>query len=227
MAITSPGAMTTSFKSELLSGGHCFLGIVVITANTYSTNVIDTASTMVGIAIGMLVVGPGIPVNTYIAAITSGSGFMLSNSATSTVVANSLTVTGDLFKMALIIATPSGTYSAASTNYSNIGGDQVSGAGYAAGGATLTNVSPAMSGITAWVNFLPNPTWTSATFSTSGGMIYNSSARLGGTSGTNTTGAGRACSVHDFGGTQTVSNGTFTILLPSPATATTAILRIS
>jgi hypothetical protein len=57
-------------------------------------------------------------------------------------------------------------------------------------------------------------------------MIYNSSVRNGSTSGTNTTGGGRACSVHDFGGSQQVSAGTFTVLMPT-ANSSSAILRIA
>ncbi|MDQ5916530.1 MAG: hypothetical protein QG584_2424 [Pseudomonadota bacterium] len=122
---------------------------------------------------------------------------------------------GDTFKIALIKVSPTGTYGTASTNYSNITGnsDEVSGAGYTAGGATLTNVEPTTTGTTAFTDFSPDPTWTSASFSTSGCMIYNS------------TDSGAACSVHDFGGTQTVTSGTFTAVMPV-ADASNAILRI-
>jgi hypothetical protein len=121
-----------------------------------------------------------------------------------------------------------GTYGVASVNYTDIVGnsDESSGTGYSAGGTSLTNVSPTTSGTTAYITFSPNPSWTSASFSAAGCMIYNSSARDGGTSGTNSTGGGRACSVHDFGGTQTVSSGTFTVLMPVAASST-AILRIA
>src|SRR6185312_11839580 len=84
--------------------------------------------------------------------------------------------TGNTFKMALIKVGPAGTYGAASTNYSNITGnsDEVSGTGYSAGGTALTNVTPTTSGTTAYTTFSPNPSWTSATFSTTACMIYNS-----------------------------------------------------
>src|SRR5262245_30083420 len=113
--------------------------------------------------------------------------------------------TGNAFKFALIKATPTGTYGAASTNYSNITGnsDEVSGTGYTATGFVLTNVTPTTSGTTAYTTFSANPSWTSATFSASAGMVYNTSA------------SGKACSTHDFGGTQTVSAGTFTVVLPT------------
>lgn len=124
--------------------------------------------------------------------------------------------TGNAFKMALIKVSPTGTYGAASTNYSNITGnsDEVTGTGYSAGGTALTNVTPTTSGTTALTTFSPNPSWTSATFSTTACMIYN------------TTNGNRAVSTHDFGGTQTVSAGTFTVVMPT-ADASNAILRIA
>jgi hypothetical protein len=124
--------------------------------------------------------------------------------------------TGNAFKMALIKVSPTGTYGAASTNYSNITGnsDEVTGTGYSAGGTALTNVTPTTSGTTAYWTFSPNPSWTSATFSTTACMIYN------------TTNSNRAVSTHDFGGTQTVSAGTLTVVMPT-ADASNAILRIA
>jgi len=124
--------------------------------------------------------------------------------------------TGNTFKMALIKVGPAGTYGAASTNYSNITGnsDEVSGTGYSAGGTTLTNVTPTTSGTTAYWTFSPNPSWTSATFSTTACMIYNSSS------------SNRSVYTGDFGGTQTVTAGTFTVVMPT-ADASNAILRIA
>jgi hypothetical protein len=125
--------------------------------------------------------------------------------------------TGNAFKMALIKVGPAGTYGAASTNYSNITGnsDEVaSGGGYTTGGTALTNVTPTTSGTTAYWSFSPNPSWTSATFSTTACMIYNS------------TNSNRSVYTGDFGGTQTVSGGTFTVVMPT-ADSTNAILRIA
>lgn len=124
--------------------------------------------------------------------------------------------TGNTFKIALIKVSPTGTYGAASTNYSNITGnsDEVSGTGYTAGGATLTNVTPTTSGTTAYTTFSPNPSWTSATFSTTACMIYNSSS------------SNRSVSTYDFGGTQTVTGGTFTVVMPT-ADASNAVIRVA
>src|SRR5437868_2637029 len=87
--------------------------------------------------------------------------------------------TGHVFKFALIKVAPAGTYGAASTNYSNITGntDEVTGTGYSAGGFAWTaaqNLTPLTSGTQAYWSWSVNPSWTSATFSTIGGMIYNS-----------------------------------------------------
>ena len=111
-------------------------------------------------------------------------------------------------------------------NYTNITGndDETVGLGYTAGGVVVTNVSPAVSGTVAFVNFSPNPSWTDASFTTAGCMIYNSSVRNGGVSGTNDTGGGRCCSVHNLGNQQVV-NGTFSVVLP-PGDDLHAILRI-
>ena len=123
----------------------------------------------------------------------------------------------DVFKIALLksAAAGSGTYGAASTNYSNITGntDEASGTGYTAGGNTLTNVTPTSDGTTAITDFA-DTTWSSASFTTCGAMIYN------------TNNSNSACAVLSFGGDQTVSSGDFQIQMPAAA-ASTAIIRIA
>jgi len=235
MAITT--AMTTSFKAELLAGGHCFNATVTPTASaTSGATSVTAVSSMASVAVGMPVTGTGINVGgvgTVVAAITSGTALTLSVATTAAISGAAITIAGDVFKMALIKPSAAGTYNTLSTNYTNITGssDEVtnaSGTSYTATGQVLTNVSPVASSSAASVAYISfaNPSWTTATFSTSGCMIYNASVRNGGTSGTNTTGGGRACSVHDFGGNQQVSSGTFTVLMPT-ADTTNAILRIA
>jgi hypothetical protein len=116
---------------------------------------------------------------------------------------------GHAFKAALY--TPTATLDASTTAYSAT--NEVSSAGYTAGGFALTNVDPSTSGTTAISTFSANPTWTGVTFSTNQALIYN------------TTASNKAVAVLDFGGTQTVTAGTFTINLP-PATASAALLRL-
>lgn len=128
---------------------------------------------------------------------------------------NFLLTGGNTFKLALIKPSMAGTYGAASTNYSNITGntDETTGTGYTAAGNTLTRVDPTTSGTTAFTDFA-DTSWTSATFSADGCMIFNS------------TNGNRAVGVWDFGGTKSVTNGTFTIQFPTPD-ATNAIIRIA
>lgn len=124
--------------------------------------------------------------------------------------------TGNTFKIALFKATAagSGTYGAATTNYSDMGSDQLATAtGYTQPGNTLTSVTPVADGTTAICDFA-DTTWSSATFTTCGALIYNSTA------------SGAACAVLSFGGDQQVSSGDFTIQFPAAAAAT-AIIRIA
>ena len=126
--------------------------------------------------------------------------------------------TGNTFKLALGKAAASlvGTYGAATTNYSNLTGNSdelANGSGYTTGGNTLTSVTPVADSTTAVCNF-SNTTWSSASFTTSGGIIYNSSA------------SNKACAVLSFGGDQQVSSGDFQIQFPAPTSAA-AIIRIA
>lgn len=123
---------------------------------------------------------------------------------------------GNTFKVALIKATPTGTYNATTTSYTTVTGnsDEVTGTGYTAGGETLTNIDPTTSGTTAYIDF-GDVSWTSASFSADGCIVYNDTAS-----------GDPAVFVYDFGGTQTVASGTFTVQFPT-AGASTAIVRIA
>jgi len=116
---------------------------------------------------------------------------------------------GNTFKVALY--TSSASLSAATTAYTTSG--EVTGTGYTAGGKALTNVDPVLSGTTGFVDF-SNISWTSATFTARGALIYNS------------TNSNKAVVVLDFGGDKDVSNGTFSISFPTPS-STAAIIRIA
>lgn len=137
--------------------------------------------------------------------------------------AHSFKASGGLtYKMLLIKSGATGAYDKTLTNVgtpgtgspstSNVGTDEASGAGYTTGGFTLTNVAPTLYTDTAVVTFSVNPSWTTATFSVICGVIYTSDSTLGT--------AGRTVAVFDFGGTQAVSAGTFTVTLPVAAAAT-------
>jgi len=123
----------------------------------------------------------------------------------------------DALKIALLKSqsSGSGTYGAATTNYSTVTGnsDETSGTGYSAGGNTLTNVTPVADSTTAICDFA-DTTWSSASFTTCGAVIYN------------TNNSNSAVAVLSFGGDQTVSSGDFQIQFPAAAAAT-AIIRIA
>jgi hypothetical protein len=124
--------------------------------------------------------------------------------------------TGDTFKIALLkaAAAGSGTFGAATTNYSNLSTDELgSGSGYTTGGNTLVSVTPVADGTTAICDF-DDTTWSAATFTTSGALIYND------------TSSDAAVAVLSFGGDQQVSSGDFEIQFPTAAAAT-AIIRIA
>ena len=89
--------------------------------------------------------------------------------------------------------------------------NEVSGTGYTAGGQVLSPTTPASSGQTAYVSF-DNVTWSPASFTCRGALIYNS-----------TTGA--AVAVLDFGSDK-IATSTFTVTFPTN-TDTTAILRLT
>ena len=118
-------------------------------------------------------------------------------------------------KLALIKASPAGTYGAATTNYSDVTGntDEASGTGYTTGGQVLDSVTISTDGTTAIVD-IADEVFTSATVSADGCIIYNSSA------------SNKAICVIDFGGTKTSTNGDFTISFPT-ADASNAIIRIA
>ena len=125
--------------------------------------------------------------------------------------------TGDTFKIALF--TSSATLGASTTDYSTSNEiTNTSGTAYTAGGASLTSVTPTSSGTTAYCDFA-DVSWTSASFTANGCLIYNT------TTGTGSSTTDAICAVA-FGGDETVSSGTFTIQFPT-ADASDAILRIA
>jgi hypothetical protein len=116
---------------------------------------------------------------------------------------------GNAYKIALY--TSSATLDATTTVYSAT--NEISGTGYTAAGAALTNIDPTTSGTTAYLDF-SDVSWTSASFTCAGAVIYN------------TTNGNRTVAILNFGGDQTVAAGTFTIQMPT-ADASNAIIRIA
>ena len=124
---------------------------------------------------------------------------------------NFTTGTGNTFKLALY--DNSASFTAATTAYTAT--NEVANSGtYAAGGGSLTNVTPTSTGTTAFTDFA-DLSFTSATITAFGALIYNDTAA----------GNPTVC-VLDFGGAKTSTSGTFTIVFPT-ADSTNAIIRIA
>jgi hypothetical protein len=115
----------------------------------------------------------------------------------------------DVIKIALY--TSLATLGAATTVYST--SDEVVGAGYSAGGNTLAGATVSLSGTTAFVDFT-DTSWTTATITARGALIYNSSK------------SNKAIAVLDFGSDKTSTAGTFTVQVPAN-TASDAVVRIA
>ena len=119
--------------------------------------------------------------------------------------------TSQVFKIALY--TSSATLDATTTAYSVT--NEVSGTGYSAGGETLViATNPTSSSTTAYLDF-DDVTWSSATITARGALIYLADG------GTNP-----AVAVLDFGADKTSTAGDFTIVVPA-ADASNAIIRIA
>lgn len=121
----------------------------------------------------------------------------------------------DTLKVALIKASPTGTYGVATTNYSDVTGntDEAVGTNYTAGGQALDSAVITLSGSTAFVDFA-DEVFSNATVAADGAIIYNSSQ------------GNKAIAVFDFGSTVTSTSGDFTIVFPT-ADASNAVIRIS
>lgn len=116
---------------------------------------------------------------------------------------------GDAFKIALYTSTAA--LDKTTTVYSAT--NEISGAGYTAGGNALTRINPSISTDSGITDFA-DEAWTSASFTANGANIYNS-----------TDGNKSVCTLA-FGGDKTVSSGTFTVVFPV-ASAGTAVLELA
>jgi hypothetical protein len=115
----------------------------------------------------------------------------------------------DTFKIALY--TSSAVLGPDTTVYTT--SNEVSGAGYTAGGLQLQDITVNLSMGVAYVSFT-NPSWSGATFATRGALIYNFSK------------SNKSVGVLNFGVDQTMLGQSFTIQLPTNDPET-ALIRIS
>ena len=117
----------------------------------------------------------------------------------------------DTMKIALY--TNAATLDATTTVYTSSGEVSSSGTNYTAGGNTLAGNAISSGGTTAWLTF-SDSSWTTATFTARGALIYDSSQ------------SNAAIAVLDFGADKTATVGTFTVQMPVAA-ASTALIRIA
>ena len=125
---------------------------------------------------------------------------------------NFTATTGNTFKIALYDS--DATLGASTTAFST--SEEItntSGTAYTSGGATLTSVTPVASSTTAVCDFA-DVSYTSASFTANGALIYNSSA------------SNAAVCAIAFGSDKTATNGTFTFQFPT-ADDTNAIIRLA
>ena len=119
--------------------------------------------------------------------------------------------TGDTFNLALY---DSGADLSKSTTAYTTSEELATTGGYTAKGKALTSVTPVLDSDTAVCDF-SNVSWTSASFTARGCLIFNDDHSSDAS----------VCAI-DFGGDKTVTSGTFTVEFPAPAAAT-AILAIA
>ena len=239
MAGSVTTALTNSSLAEYLSGGHVYLppqaGLAVTQSSTIS-GVLTTA--LAGLAVGMAQTGTNAGAGAVIATFTPGTVTNYTTSVASSGALTSATFTADLFKIALIASALSGNiaYGATVTNVgtpgtstpslSNLGTDEQAATGsYAAGGLALTPSALAQTNPvnSAAVGFSTTIQWTSATISTAGAIIYNTSTRL---SAATAPANNRATAVFSFGGAQSVTAGTLTLTQPTQD-GHTGLIRLS
>ena len=124
---------------------------------------------------------------------------------------------GDTFKIALF--TSSASLGAATTDYSTSNEiTNTSGSAYSAGGETLTNTGVGLTSTTAFTDF-SDVSWTSASFTANGAMIYNTTTDGG-------SGTTDSVCIIAFGSDKTATNGTFEIQFPANDSSN-AIIRLA
>jgi hypothetical protein len=225
-------AICNSFKAEIMQGAHCLNAVLSQSGATHTSTLLDALPTTAGIVRGMAITGGDVGAAAYVSNVIDNVSLTMSVAASGTTTA-SRTFTGDALKLLLIKVGPGRTFDHTQTNVgtpgaggptaTNVGTDECAASGgYSSGGIALVNTSPVVvSG--SGVGTFSNVSWSSATISTTAAVIYNNEKRAGaGATPIN----GRSISVHDFGGTQTVTGGTLTLVMPV-ADQTTGLLRIA
>lgn len=199
-------SICSTAKQEILDAVHDFGGVFTgsISGTTLTISAVSDGVLRVGSAIS----GTGVTAGTTITALGTGTGGTgtYTVSASQTVASTTIT-SGDTFYLALY--TSSATLSSATTVYAASG--ESSGAGYTAGGKALTNLGVSLSGTTAYLSF-SDVTWTTATISAAGALLYNSSKN------------NKAVAVFSFGASYSSTAGNFTVSFPANTSSTAVII---
>ena len=118
-------------------------------------------------------------------------------------------------KIALIKPSPTGSFSKATTNYSQLtsSSDEATGTNYSAGGQGLDSPVISLSGDTALVDFA-DEVFSNLTITAAGALLYNSSV------------SNKAIAVFSFGSNVASTAGDFTVIFPT-ADASNAVIRIT
>ena len=118
-------------------------------------------------------------------------------------------------KIALIKPSPTGSFSKATTNYTDLtaNSDEATGTNYSAGGQVLDSPVISLSGDTALVDFA-DEVFSNLTITAAGALLYNSSA------------SNKAIAVFSFGSNVASTAGDFTVIFPT-ADASNAVIRIT
>jgi hypothetical protein len=226
--------MPTSFKVGLMNGVFNFQ---TGTGCTFTGSTAGgTTLTVSAVASGTLYIGMGITTaaapNTtigYITAFGTGTGGTGTYTLSATSTVSSTSMVGGAFFIALY--TNSATFDSTTSAYTAT--NEVTGVGYTALGNQLSvSVTPSPAGptwsganTTAYINF-SDTTWTTATITARGALIYqNATLTIGGSSIVRPT-----CAVLDFGSDKSSSASNFTIQFPAVGTSptgSTAIIRIA
>jgi hypothetical protein len=226
--------MPTSFKVGLLNGVFNFqtgTGATFTGATAGSTTLTVSAVASGTLYIGMGITTAAAPNTTigYITAFGTGTGGVGTYTLSASSTVSSTSMVGGAFFIALY--TNSATFDSTTAIYTAT--NEVSGTGYTATGNQLSvSVTPSPAGptwsganTTAYINF-SDTTWTTATITARGALIYqNATLTIGGSSLIRPT-----CAVMDFGSDKSSSASNFTIQFPAVGTSptgSTAIIRIA
>ena len=213
-------AICNSFKTQIFQGVHDFSAISATASSVAAGTGVYTVTLTGGANNGLcgltvVMAGFGTSANNGTFKITASTATTITTTNTNSANSGAMgTCTiGDTFKLALY--TSSWTGSKSTTNYDTTNEVGASGS-YSAGGGALTSTTPTLSTDTAVCDFA-DLSFTSATITARGALIYNSS-KVCNASG------GAAVVVLDFGSDKTSTAGTFTITFPTPD-ASNAIVR--